>query len=212
MTEATVDAMTLAREERQDLAAFLATLSDEDWLRPSLCEDWTVRDVVAHVTSYEELSTPRLLWRLVKGRVIRANQIGVDAMSGLSPADLRERLEAHLDPQGLTAGFGGMIALTDATIHHQDIRRALGRPRDVPTERLLTVLESVPTNPRLGAWRRIRGLRLRATDLGWTHGDGPEVTGPGEALLMAMSGRGEAVTDLAGPGLETLRTRLAASG
>jgi len=66
----------------------------------------------------------------------------------------------------------------------------------------------VPGNPRLGAGRRIRGLRLRATDIDWAHGDGPEVTGPGEALLMAMSGRRAALADLSGPGLATLAKRL----
>ena len=29
-----------------------------------------------------------------------------------------------------------MIALVDGTIHHQDIRRTLGRPRDVPADRI----------------------------------------------------------------------------
>jgi hypothetical protein len=65
----------------------------------------------------------------------------------------------------LTAGFGGMIALVDGTIHHQDIRRALGHRRTVPVDRLERILPLVPRNPRLGAGRRIRGLRLGATDV-----------------------------------------------
>lgn len=110
----------------------------------------------------------------------------------------------------MTAGFGGMIALVDGTIHHQDIRRSLRRPRAIPSDRLVRVLGLVPGNPRLGAGRRIRGLRLRATDVDWAHGSGPEVTGPGEALLMAMAGRPAAVADLAGPGRDTLAGRLGA--
>jgi len=51
-------------------------------------------------------------------------------------------------------------------------------------------------------------VRLRATDIDWEHGSGPEVTGPGEALLMTMTGRPAAVADLSGPGLGTLATRL----
>jgi len=101
-----------------------------------------------------------------------------------------------------------MIALVDGTIHHQDIRRSLGRPRTVPADRLERVLGLVPGNPRLGAGRRIRGLRLRANDVDWAHGRGPEVTGPGEALLMAMSGRPAALGDLDGAGLGTLAERL----
>ena len=204
----TATLMSMARDERADLANFLATLTPQQWDAPSLCSGWTVKDVVAHVISYEELGVLGLLKRFAKGRLVRANQVGVDDFAGLTPEQLLDFLRAHLQPRGLTAGFGGMIALVDGTIHHQDIRRALGRPRDVPVDRLERVLGLVPGNPRLGAGRRIRGLRLRATDIEWEHGHGPEVTGPGEALLMAMSGRPAALADLAGPGLDTLAARL----
>jgi uncharacterized protein (TIGR03083 family) len=146
--------------------------------------------------------------RFAKGWIVRANEVGVDDFASLSPQQLLDFLRNHLQPRGLTAGFGGMIALVDGTIHHQDIRRSLGRPRSVPADRLERVLGLVPGNPRLGAGRRIRGLRLRATDVDWAHGRGPEVTGPGEALLMAMSGRPAALADLNGPGLGALAERL----
>lgn len=204
----TADLMPMARAERADLADFLSTLTPQDWDAPSLCTRWSVKDVVAHVISYEELGTLGLLKRFAKGRVVRANQVGVEEFADLSPQQLLEFLRGHLQPRGLTAGFGGMIALVDGTIHHQDIRRALDRPREVPADRLTRVLALVPGNPRLGSGRRIRGLRLRATDLDWTHGDGPEVTGPGEALLMAMTGRAAALADLAGPGRGTLAGRV----
>ncbi|OBF74349.1 DinB family protein [Mycobacterium sp. 852002-51613_SCH5001154] len=204
----TATLMSMAHDERADLADFLATLTPQQWDAPSLCSKWTVKEVVAHVVSYEELGPLALLKRFAKGWVVRANQVGVDEFAGLSARQLLDFLRAHLQPRGLTAGFGGMIALVDGTIHHQDIRRALGRPRSVPADRLERVLGLVPGNPRLGAGRRIRGLRLRATDVDWEHGRGPEVTGPGEALLMAMSGRPAALADLAGPGLDTLAARL----
>lgn len=200
--------MSLARDERADLAEFLATLTPQQWEAPSLCSRWTVKDVVAHTISYEELSPLGLVKRFAKGWVVRANQVGVDEFADLSAQQLLDFLRAHLQPRGLTAGFGGMIALVDGTIHHQDIRRALNRPRVVPADRLGRVLELVPGNPRLGAGRRIRGLRLRAIDIDWEHGRGPDVTGPGEALLMAMSGRPAALADLEGPGLNTLAARL----
>jgi uncharacterized protein (TIGR03083 family) len=200
--------MTMAHDERVDLADFLATLTPQDWEAPSLCSKWSVKDVVAHVISYEELGAMGLLKRFAKGWIVRANQVGVDEFAALSPQQLLEFLRNHLEPRGLTAGFGGMIALVDGTIHHQDIRRCLGRPRSVPADRLERVLRLVPGIPRLGAGRRIRGLRLRATDIDWAHGRGPEVTGPGEALLMAMSGRPAALADLSGPGVGTLTERL----
>ncbi|ORA78640.1 maleylpyruvate isomerase family mycothiol-dependent enzyme [Mycobacterium malmoense] len=205
----TASLMSMARAERTDLQAFLATLTPRDWEAPTLCTRWSVKDVVAHMISYEELGTLGLLKRFAKGRIVRANQVGVDEFAALSPQQLLEFLGNHLTPQGLTAGFGGMIALVDGTIHHQDIRRSLGRPRTVPADRLQRVLGLMPGNPRLGAGRRIRGLRLRATDIDWAHGRGPEVSGPGEALLMAMAGRPAALTDLAGPGRATLAARLA---
>jgi uncharacterized protein (TIGR03083 family) len=101
-----------------------------------------------------------------------------------------------------------MIALVDGTVHHQDIRRALNQPRTIPADRLARILPLIPGNPRLGAGRRIRGLQLRATDVDWTHGDGPEVTGPGEALMMAMTGRRAALDDLDGPGKAKLTQRI----
>jgi uncharacterized protein (TIGR03083 family) len=200
--------MDMARAERTDLAEFLVTLTPQHWETPSLCSGWTVKDVVAHMISYEELGTRGLLTRFAKGRIVRANEVGVEEFAPLTPQQLIEFLRNHLTPKGLTAGFGGMIALVDGTIHHQDIRRTLGRPRTVPADRLGRVLGLVPGNPRLGAARRIRGLRLRATDIDWTHGRGPEVTGTGEALLMAMAGRPAAVADLKGPGRATLAHRL----
>jgi uncharacterized protein (TIGR03083 family) len=204
----TATLMTMACAERADLADFLATCAPQDWQAPSLCTKWTVKDVVAHVISYEELGVAGLLKRFGKGWVVRANQVGVDEFSALSPEQLLEFLRRHLEPRGLTAGFGGMIALVDGTIHHQDIRRSLGRPRAVPADRLRRVLGLVPGNPRLGAGRRIRGLRLSATDIDWTHGQGPEVSGPGEALLMVMTGRPAALADLGGPGRDALARRL----
>lgn len=200
--------MNMAYEERTDLAAFLETLRPQEWHAPSLCKGWTVKDVVAHMVSYEDLTLFGLMKRFAKGRVVHANEVGVEEFAPMSPQELMEFLGRHLRPQGLTAGFGGMIGLIDGTVHHQDIRRALGHPRTVPVERLERILPLVPANPRLGAGRRIRGLRLKATDLRWQHGEGPEVSGTGEALLMAMTGRLEAVKELNGPGRATMMERV----
>ena len=57
----TSDLMTMARAERADLAEFLATLTAQDWAAPTLCTRWNVKDVVAHVVSYEELGALGLL-------------------------------------------------------------------------------------------------------------------------------------------------------
>ena len=57
----------------------------------------------------------------------------------------------------------------------------------------------------VGRKRRLaRGLRLVATDMSWSKGNGPEVHGTAEALLMAIAGRSSACGDLTGPGLTML--------
>lgn len=198
----------MAAAERGDLADFLDTLSPEQWEAPSLCSGWRVRDVVAHMISYEHLSRFGLIRRFIQGRIVRTNQVGVDELSALTPAQLVDRLRSHLVPRGLTAGFGGMIALVDGTIHHQDIRRPLGMPRSIPAARLRRVLDATMRNPRLPAWRITRGLRLVATDLEWSHGKGPVVSGPAESLLMAVAGRPSALPELDGPGQPTLAARI----
>jgi uncharacterized protein (TIGR03083 family) len=135
--------------------------------------------------------------------------------------DARRRSRAHT-PDSLLAAFRGCVGsqrtppatrpwqmLSDTILHGQDIRRPLGLRRDFPADRLLTVLDHLaPMKPILGVKKRVSGLRLRATDLGWTHGDGPEVAGPGEALLLAMAGRSAALVDLDGQGVSALRLRL----
>ena len=202
--------MEMARAERADFADFLATLTPQQWSAPTLCSEWTVKDVVAHVISYEELGVAGLVARFARGRVVRANEVGVDDYSSLTPDQLVEFLKAHLQPHLLTAAFGGMIALVDGTIHHQDIRRSLGQPRRIRAERLHRVLQLTRGNPRLGVPRRIKGLRLRADDVDWQTGKGPDVVGPGEALLMARAGRADALGELSGPGQPVLAARMSA--
>ena len=63
------------------------------------------------------------------------------------------------------------------------------------------------TGTIMGNKKRIAGVKLVASDSDWTTGDGPEVRGTGEALLMAMCGRKAAVDDLTGEGVATLRSR-----
>lgn len=204
-----MDLMRLAQDERADLAAFLATLSPQQWRAPTLCAGWRVLDVVAHVISYDELSGRGLVRRFVKGRFIpdRINAVGLAEYNTGQPEELLRLLEKHLEPRGLPAAFGGMIALVDGTIHHQDIRRPLGMPRAIPAERLLPALRCALIAPVIRGFWRTRGVRLVATDLDWSAGLGPEVRGPAEALLMAIAGRRGAVGELSGPGQRKLANR-----
>jgi uncharacterized protein (TIGR03083 family) len=202
--------LTLARAEREEFAAFLESLTPEQWEAPTLCERWNVREVAAHAISFDELSHTQLVRRFVRGLLVvdRINDLGVADYADRSPGQLVALIREYANPHGLTAGFGGRIALTDNMIHQQDIRRALDIPRMIPAERLLVALDFSLYAPTIrGAWQA-RGLRLAATDSDWSHGTGPEVRGPGEALLMAMAGRRDALKDLSGPGTDQLAQRL----
>lgn len=199
----------MARAERAEFASLLEGLTLEQWDGPTLCDRWRVRDVVAHVIGYDPLSRAELLRRMAKGLVTRggANAVGVAEYARKSPEELTALMREYAVPHGLTAGFGGKIALTDGMIHQQDIRRPLGIPRSIPTESLRTALDFTTWAPRLRGALRTRGVRLVATDLDWAYGKGPQVRGSGEAVLMAMAGRRVALDDLDGPGKAKLARR-----
>ncbi|MGH9028807.1 MAG: maleylpyruvate isomerase family mycothiol-dependent enzyme, partial [Acidimicrobiales bacterium] len=102
-------------------------------------------------------------------------------------------------------------ALTHVLIHAQDICRPLGIRRELPESHLRPVADFVKSSLIFRAKKRIAGLRLTATDMDWSQGDGPEVNGPAEALVMVMvmAGRLAALDDLSGEGKPTLAARYA---
>jgi uncharacterized protein (TIGR03083 family) len=204
-----VNARRMVADERRDLVAFLRTLSDDEWETASLCEGWRVRDVVAHV-SYDAMSKPAYLLAALSGVLgpDRANARLVDADRQTPTSALTDKLETSVG-RGLVATLAPKLALADVVVHHQDIRRPLGKAREVPKDRILIVLDHPDpfTSPR----RRMRGLRFVATDVGWSTGDGPEVRGKGEAIALAMAGRPVVLDELEGDGVDLLRRRFAHS-
>lgn len=70
------------------------------------------------------------------------------------------------------------------------------------------MLHDAVLSPELPGRRLARGVRLKPTDLDWSHGSGPEVTGPAEAVLMAITGRASALGELHGPGVSVIAGRL----
>lgn len=205
-----MDLMPLARDERAEFAALLATLTPQQWATPSLCTEWTVHDVVAHVLSYDELSPGGLARRLAQGWFLpdRVNAVTLAECRQRTSDELAASMRDHVQPRGLTAAFGGMIALTDGMIHQQDIRRPLGMPRKIPAERIVPALRTALYAPVIRGFWRVRGVRLVATDLEWASGRGPEVRGAAEALLMVIGGRRGIVAELSGPGCDVLARRI----
>ena len=205
-----MDVRRLAREERADFAAFLATLPPQQWQAPTLCTAWRVRDVVAHVISYDDLGARGLLTLAARGRfhLGRINAAALARYDTRSPEQLLALLADHPQPRGLPAALGGRAGLAETLIHHQDVRRGLARPRQVPAERLLPALRVALIAPDIGGLWRTRGLKLVATDLPFSAGTGPEVRGAAEALLMAIAGRRGVVSELSGAGQAKLAGRI----
>ena len=148
--------LELTRGEREDFADLLDELTPEQWAAPSLCAGWSVRDVAAHCVSFEGVPPAGLARRFLLGRLqtARINALAVDALADRSNGQIVDIFRANTEPHGLTAGFGGRIALTDNMIHQQDIRRPLGLPRTIPAERLRVALDFVRFAPTIrGAWR-----------------------------------------------------------
>ncbi|WP_410876792.1 maleylpyruvate isomerase family mycothiol-dependent enzyme [Nocardia sp. A7] len=191
-------------EERAELVALLRGLSEQEWETPSLCAGWRVRDVVAHLLQ-DTLSPLRYAGVVVKslGSVNRTNNAIAQSFSALPTAQLVDKLD---NESGRLSKLSPRLMLSDLVVHHQDIRRPLGRPRTIPADRLTAVL-SYP-DPFAFPGRYTKGLRFAATDVAWSSGTGPEIRGPGEAIALAVVGRTVALDDLTGDGLPELRRRL----
>jgi uncharacterized protein (TIGR03083 family) len=202
--------------ESSDLASLLDQLDDTDFEHSSLCDGWRVRDVVSHMVVGH--TTPlRSIVALVARHGFNVTEasrdISVHYGTHHSPAEIRAAWRRVVDGRvrnGLAKVVSTKEGFVDHLIHHQDIRRPLGRSRSIPADRLVAALDAMPT---IGGFvrskQRMAGLRWRATDVDWTFGDGPEVAGPAEALILLSSGRRAPIDEVSGDGVATLGARLA---
>ncbi len=195
--------------ERIELADFLETLTPEEWDAQSLCEEWKVRDVVAHLIFVTEVVLGRALVGVAKSGFNPNRYVARAAIAAgkQPPEDLQEQMRDLASSQKLPPLRKPWHLLADTVVHHQDIRRPLGKPRAIPAERVIGALGVANGIAGSGIKQRIAGLRLVATDMEWEHGDGPEVRGTGEALLMTVCGRARLLDELTGEGVARLRAR-----
>jgi uncharacterized protein (TIGR03083 family) len=204
-----MDIWSVIHAERKALATDLRTLSDADWASTSLCGRWTVRDVLAHMTSTARMTPPAFFARLAGSGFSfdKVQEQGVAANMGGSPGDTLAGFESVLTSVKHPPGPADTW-LGEAIVHSEDIRRPLGIEHAYPTEAVVRVADFYKgSNLLIGSKRRVAGLGLRATDTSWAHGSGPEVSGPMLSLVLAMTGRKAALEDLEGDGVAELRTR-----
>ena len=207
----TKDIWTDVHEDRQALLGFLELLTPDQWDAPTLCAEWRVRDVVGHLVSATDISVVRALVAIAASGFRMNRYISKDARGrGTAPiATLLEDFRTAAPTRTHPPGQSALSMLEDIVIHQIDIRWPLGQLRPVPDARLVTIASDLVTDRFYVEQKLLRGLRVRATDADWTAGDGPEVAGPIQALVLTLSGRMVALDELDGDGLATLRRRVA---
>ena len=195
--------------ERAALAQDLEPLTEQQWDTPSLCDGWSVRDVLGHMTATAKQTVPKFFGGLI-GSGFRFEAM-LDKLReeqlGSTPADTLSRFESAVDstthPPGPPDAWLG-----ETIVHSEDIRRPLGISHQFPLDAVTEVADFYrKSNLIIGGKKRSSGLTLQATDTDWCVGDGPEVTGPAVSLLLAITGREAVLGDLSGDGVAVLRDR-----
>jgi uncharacterized protein (TIGR03083 family) len=196
---------------RRLLADFFDGLDEEQLDTASLCDAWTVREVLGHLVMPMTGGAGRFLLKVVRagGSVNRASEATARELAHRPVRELTALLRDKADLSGTAPGVGPMGQMTDGCVHLRDCARPLDLPDDVSTDDWRMVLDWLPKGvPGLVPRRRLGGLSLRATDQDWSWGSGAEIAGPSEALALAVSGRAVALDDLSGSGVDLLRHRL----
>ena len=191
------------------MADTLGSLSSDQWTTPSWCRGWSVQDTAGHILAAAE-QTPANFYKelfLAGFRFHVFTDRAAKRLADIGPDQLVSRLRARTTTTNHPPA-PVMAMLGEIVVHGEDIRRPLGLEHQSPRPALVAVADSWKnSNLLIGAKRRIAGLRLRATDTEWAHGDGPEVSGPLVSLILAMVGRTQVHPDLAGEGLAVLSNR-----
>lgn len=181
----------LVADTYRRFAALLDPLPDEAWDRPSLCEGWRVREVVAHVTMPARFTPEQFGAELANsGGDFQKLSDGLATRDADLPvaehlANLRSTTLATWEPPG-----GGAIgALNHAVVHSLDATLALGQPAAPPADALRVILDD-----QVGGGSERFGVdpgerRFVATDLEWAWGEGRRVVGSAGELIALLTHR-----------------------
>ena len=206
----------LIHAERARVVAMLERIAPEQWAAGSLCTEWNVEQVTAHLTAAAHMGTVAWLRSIVLAG-FNHNSRRLAERLGETPVETLDQLRASL---ALTVAPTKDYAawLGEVIVHGQDIARALGielvpDPAAVREVAEFYAAKDFAVNSR----SQVRGLRLAASDGAeprdpasrFTTGTGPVVRGPLLDLVLAMAGRPSACERLEGEGAAELRKRLA---
>ena len=200
----------LVHAERRQLIDDLEDLTPHAWETPSLCDGWSVHDVLAHLLESAMATRLSFVGSMVRSRgdFHRANELGIRRWKREDPqqtlADFRRNQHVTRTPPAHPA-----TRLVEAYVHGEDIRRPLGLEGRYPSDGIHQALaHQLRTRVSFdGGRERAEGLRLVDTVTGASWGTGPEVSGAAIDLLLAVSGRTVRTELLTGPGADTLLAR-----
>jgi len=203
---------SLIETERRTLADLLASLTPEQWAARSLCTEWRVRDVAAHLamTPARAPSVVTMLRALVanRGDLWAAGRDVAVAYAAMPTTEIAAALRRDAAARTKPVFVVPDNILLDLVVHGQDIAVPLQIPRPVPPAAGRVTLGRIwsmgwPFHAR----RRFDGVTVRADDCEWSAGSGPGVHGTAAQLLLLMAGRSTPVDVLHGPGIDVLRGR-----
>lgn len=174
------------------LADLLAGASDAEWDTPSLCEGWRVREVIAHLTMAARYSEEEFMAELGRCNFdfTRLSNEVASRDAELQVADLVANLRSDTMHHWAPPGGGYHGALNHVVIHGLDVTVPLGVPRCSSDETIRVVLDDLTKgggHEHFGI--EIERRTLRATDLDWSYGTGPPMSGAAENLALAICGR-----------------------
>ena len=173
------------------LADLLAAGPIECWDAPSLCENWLVRHVIAHMTMPARLTPEQYGAEMAAagGDFTVVNETVAARDAWLPVADLLDQLRSPGLHAWQPPGGGAAGALSHAVIHSLDVTIALDQPPAAPSEAVSAVLDLLTAAN--GAWfgLDLSDRRPEATDTAWTWGAGQLVGADSGSLVALLSGR-----------------------
>jgi uncharacterized protein (TIGR03083 family) len=203
----------IVESQRHAVADVVEALDPARWELPSLCAEWRVRDVVAHlVLGSQRLRAPLILQGAVRarGNFNRMNRDMAVAYASRPTQVLVAELRQGAASREVPVVTNYRNILFDVLVHGQDITVPLGVELAVPSTAGMAAADTV-WNMRWPMWTQFRGLRFVATDVPWTVGSGLEVRGSIAELLLTLAGRAAGLDQLDGDGVDDLRARVVPS-
>lgn len=188
----------------------LETFSPADWRTTTLCSNWSVAHVTAHLSAGANTGTAAWLRSIIGARfnTDRHNERRLAKYLGASPD---ETLAHFADAVSLTIAPTKDHAawLGEVVVHGQDIARPLGIILTPDPAAVLAVAQFYARKDfAVNSASLVKGLSLAADDSPFAVGEGPEVRGRLLDLVMVMAGRPEYLSNLSGAGVNELRRRI----